>query len=70
MMNSIMIEKVYDWAFVLPERMHEFMTLQHKTFYMPHYTIGLFLDVATRMIPADQLEAKPRPLAPREPLIM
>ena len=50
--------------------MHEFMTLQHKTFYMPHYVIGLLLDAATWMIPADELEAQPRPLAPREPPIM
>ena len=50
--------------------MHEFMTLQHKTFYMPHYAIGLFLDATIRMIPEDRLEAKPGPLAPGEPPIM
>ena len=27
LMNGIMMGKVYDWAFVLAERMHEFMTL-------------------------------------------
>ena len=69
-MNGIMIGKVYDWASMLAERMHEFMTLQHKTFYMPHYAIGLFLDAATRMIPADELEAQPGPLAPGEPPVM
>ena len=50
MMNEIMNGKVYDWAFVLVERMHEFMMLQHKTFYMPHYAIGLFLNATMRMI--------------------
>ena len=69
-MNDIMNGKVYDWAFVLAECMHEFMTLQHKTFYMPHYAIGLFLDATTWMIPEDRLEARPRPLAPGEPPIM
>ena len=69
-MNEIMTGKVYDWASVLAEWMHEFMTLQHKTFYMPHYAIGLFLDAAVRMIPADDLEAQPGPLAPDEPPIM
>ena len=70
MMNGIMNGKVYDWAFVLAERMHEFMTLQHKTFYMPHYAIGLFLDAIARMILEDRLEAKPGPLAPGESPIM
>ena len=37
---------------------------------MPHYAIGLFLDATARMIPADELEAQPGPLAPREPPIM
>ena len=35
---------VYDWATVLADRMEEFMTLQHQTFFMPYYAIGLFLE--------------------------
>ena len=67
---SMMNGKVYDWASVLAERMHELLTLQHKTFYMLHYAIGLFLDATARLIPEDKLEARLGPLAPREPLIM
>ena len=70
MMNRILNGRVYDWAALLAERMSEFITLQHKTFYMPHYAIGLFLDAIVQMIPMDALEAKPRPLAPSEPPIM
>ena len=70
MMNGILNGRVYDWATLLAERMSEFMTLQHRTFYMPHYAIGLFLDTTARMIPMDVLEAKPGPLAPGEPPIM
>ena len=69
-MNGILHDRVYDWAALLAERMSKFMTLQHKTFYMPHYAIGLFLDVTTRMIPNDALEAKLGPLALGEPPIM
>ena len=36
MMNGLMNGKVYDWASLLAMRMDEFMTLQHKIFYMPH----------------------------------
>ena len=70
MMNKILNGRVYDWATLLAERMYEFMTLQHKTFYMPHYAIGLFLDATMRMIPLDRLEVKLGPLAPGEPPIM
>ena len=70
MMNGILHGRVYDWAALLVERMSEFMTLQHKTFYMPHYAIGLFLDAIARMIPNDALEAKLRPLALGKPPIM
>ena len=70
MMNGILHSRLYDWAALLAEQMSEFMTLQHKTFYMPHYSIGLFLDAMTQMIPNDALEAKPGPLALGEPLIM
>jgi hypothetical protein len=70
LMNGIMNGRVYDWATLLAERMHEFMTLQHRTFYMPHYAIGLFLDATVRVIPIDKLEVKPTPLAPGEPPIM
>lgn len=69
-MNGIMNGKVYDWSSILAEHMHEFMTLHHRTFYMPHYAIGLFLDARARIIPIDKLEAKLGPLALGEPLIM
>ena len=45
-MNGIMQGMVYDWATVLADRMQEFMSLQHRTFFMPHYAIGLFLEAA------------------------
>lgn len=70
MMNGIMNEKVYEWATLLVECMYEFMTLQHKTYYIPHFAIGLFLDAATWMILLDRLEVKPDPLALGEPPIM
>lgn len=69
-MNGIMNDIVYDWASLLAERMQEFMSLQHKTFYMPHYAIGLFLDATTRMILNDILEIKPGSTEPGEPPIM
>ena len=67
---SMMNGRVYDWAPLLVERMDEFMTLQHKTFYMPHYAIGLFLNAIARMIPTDKLEIKPGLIKPGEPPIM
>ena len=70
MMNDILHGIVYDWATLLAERMSEFLTLQHKTFYMPHYAIGLFLEATTWMIPNDALEAKSGPLVLGEPPIM
>ena len=59
-MNGIMQGIVYDWASVLANRMEEFMTLQHRTFFMPHHAIGLFLEAATSQIPLDDFEAPPR----------
>lgn len=70
LMNGIMNDKVYNWSSVLAERMHEFMMLQHRTFYMAHYAIGLFLDAVAQAIPVDRLEVKLGPLAPGEPPIM
>ena len=61
---------VYDWASVLADRMEEFMTLQHRTFFMPHHAIGLFLEAAASQIPLDDFEAPPRgKLADGEPPI-
>ena len=48
LMNGIMNGIVYDWATVLADRMEEFMTLQHRTFYMPYHAIGLFLEAAEK----------------------
>ena len=45
-MNGIMQGMVYDWASVLADRIEEFMTFQHRTFFMPHHAIGLFLEAA------------------------
>ena len=70
MMNAIMNGKVYDWASLLATRMEEFMTLQHKTFYMPHYAIRLFLEATARTIPHEQLEIKPSSAVPGEPPVM
>lgn len=44
-MNKIKNGVVYDWASLLADRM-KFMMLQHRTFYLPHHTMGLFLEVA------------------------
>ena len=61
---------VYDWASVLVDRMEEFMMLQHRTFFIPHHAIGLFLEVAASQIPLDDFEAPPRgKLADGEPPI-
>ena len=51
---------VYNWAIVLADRMEEFMTLQHRTFYMSHHAIRLFLDVELHQIPMDDFEVPPR----------
>ena len=32
------------------------MVLQHRTFYMPHYAIGLFLEAVASQIPVDDFE--------------
>ena len=70
MMNGIMNGRVYDWAFLLAERMNEVIMMQHKTFYMPHYSIGLFLDAIAWLIPNDRLEIKPSQIELGEPPIM
>lgn len=69
-MMNVMIGNVYDWTSLLAKHMHEFMTLQHKTFYMPHYAIGLFLDATTHMIPTNGLEIKSGLIELGELLIM
>ena len=56
MMNGLMNGRVYHWASLLAARMDEFMTLQHKTFYMPHYAIEFFLEATARVIPKEKLE--------------
>ncbi len=69
-MNGIMQGVVYDWASVLADGMEEFMTLQHRTFFMPQHAIGLFLEAAASKIPMDGFEAPPRgKLADGEPPI-
>ena len=69
-MNGLMNGRVYHWASLLATHMDEFMTLQHKTFYMPHYAIGFFLEATARMIPNEKLEIQPSPTVPGEPPIM
>ena len=69
-MNGLMNGKVYDWASLLATRMDEFLTLQHKTFYMPHYAIRLFLEVTARMIPQEKLKIQPSLVVPGKPPIM
>ena len=59
-MNGIMQGTVYDWAIVLADRMEDFMTLQHRTFFMLHHVIGLFLEAAANQIPLDDFEAPSR----------
>lgn len=69
-MNGIMQGTVYDWASVLADRMEEFVILQHRTFFMPHHAIGLFLEAAVNQIPMDDFEAPPQgKLTLGEPLI-
>lgn len=36
--------KVYNWGRVLSNRVKEFMLLKHKTLYIPHHVIALFLE--------------------------
>ena len=69
-MSGIMNNMVYDWAAVLADRMEEFMTLQHRTFFMPHHAIGLFLEAAANQLPLENFDAPPREkLANGEPPI-
>ncbi len=69
-MNGIMNGTVYDWATVLADRMEEFMTLQHRTFFMPHHAIDLFMEATVNQIPMDDFEAPPQgKLAQEEPPI-
>lgn len=44
LMNGIRCGKVYNWGQLLAERIHDFLRLEHKTFYMCHHAINLFLD--------------------------
>lgn len=69
LMNGLMGGKIYDWLWLPSECMYEFMTLQHKTFYMTYYAIGLFLDAMLKQILVNILELKPRPLVLGEPHI-
>lgn len=68
LMNGLMNGIVYDWAALLAERMYEFLTLQHRTFYMPHYAIGLFLEAMREVVPEDELEVRPQDRWQRESL--
>ena len=69
-MNGIMNGTVYDWAIVLADRMEEFMTLQHRTFFMPHHAIGLFLEAIVNQLPLDDFEVPSKgKLAEGEPPI-
>lgn len=71
LMNGLMNGIVYDWAALIAKRMYEFLTLQHRTFYMPHYVIGLFLEATREAMPKEELEVRPQgPLAAGEPPIM
>lgn len=70
MMNGIPNGRVYNWDALLTKRINEFMTIQHKTFYMPHYAIGLFLEAIMQIIPLDMLEVKPGSITLGESPIM
>lgn len=52
-MNEIRCGKVYNWGQLLAERIHDFLRLEHKTFYMCHHAIGLFLDAARLQVPPE-----------------
>ena len=70
MKNGILHGRVYNWTALLAERMYEFMTLQHQTFYMPHYAIGLFMEATANQLPLDDFDTPLREnLAEREPPI-
>ena len=59
---------VYDWATVLADKIEEFMTLQHQTFFMPHHAFGLFLEATLHQVLVDDFEVPPRgKLVPGEP---
>lgn len=59
-MNGLMNGVQYDWATILADRLYEFMTLHHRTFYIPHYAIRLFLEAMRSQLSEE---------APREPPI-
>lgn len=37
----------------MAERIHDFLKLEHKTFYMCHHAISLFLDVVRPQVPQE-----------------
>lgn len=53
LMNGIKCGKVYNWGQLLAERIHDFLRLEHKTFYMCHHAISLFLDVVPLQVPPE-----------------
>lgn len=53
LMNGIKCGKVYNWEQCLAERIHDFLRLEHKTFYMCHHAISLFLDVVRLQVPPE-----------------
>lgn len=55
-MYGLQSNTVYDLATLLADQMDEFITLQHRTFYMPHYPIGFFLKATRTQIPVEELQ--------------
>ncbi|XP_057855203.2 uncharacterized protein LOC131064892 [Cryptomeria japonica] len=53
LMNGIKCGKVYNWGQLLAERIHDFLRLEHKMFYMCHHAISLFLDVVRLQVPPE-----------------
>lgn len=54
LMNGLRNGMVYDWASILSDRIHEFLMLKHKAFYMPFHAIGLFLEVVRTQVPSER----------------
>lgn len=54
LMNGLSLGRVYNWSQLLSDRIHDFLSLEHKTFYMCHHAICLFLEVVRTQVPSEK----------------
>lgn len=45
--------QLYNWAQLLSGQLWEFLELRHKAFYMPHYSVSLFLEAVRLQVSSE-----------------